>query len=62
VASLSVKREDHQAAIRVHQPRLKPTPVTFEDLRCYVWMNDSRLEDFRLQKVLLDYLVGAGEQ
>src|SRR5262245_55341625 len=39
----AVKRKDHQAAFRVQQRRLKPTSVTFEDLRCYVWMNDSRL-------------------
>src|SRR5215471_2161454 len=45
----AVKRKDHQAAFRVQQRRLKPTPVTFEDLRCYVWMNDSRLEECGLE-------------
>src|SRR5262249_10133217 len=45
----AVKRKDHQAAVRIQQRRLKPTPVTFEDLRCYVWMNDSRLEECGLK-------------
>ena len=44
-----MKRKDHQAAVRVQQRRLKPAPVTFEDLRCYAWMNDGRLEECGLE-------------
>src|SRR5262249_10221919 len=45
----AVEREDHQAAGLVQQRRLKPTPVTFEELRRYVRMNGSRLEEGGLE-------------
>src|SRR5262249_48592148 len=38
-----------QAAGRVHQRRLKPAPVSFDDLGRYVWMNDGRLEECGLE-------------
>src|SRR5262249_43801973 len=41
----AVKGKDDQAAGRVHQRRLKPAPVPFDDLGRYVWMNDGRLEE-----------------
>ena len=45
----AVKRKDLQPAVRVQQPRLKPKPVPFDDLGCYVWMNDGRLEERGLE-------------
>jgi hypothetical protein len=45
----AVKRKDHQAAVRIQQGRLKPSPVPFDDLGCNVWMNGSRLEECGLE-------------
>src|SRR5262249_34735631 len=45
----AVEGEDHQAAGRVHQRRLKPAPMPFDKLRRYVWMNDGRLEECGLE-------------
>src|SRR5262245_17769383 len=45
----AVKGKDDQAAGRVHQRRLKPAPVPFDDIGRYVWMNDGRLEECGLK-------------